>query len=381
MPLAPLTLLAALLLDQCLGDPVYACHPVRLIGRLIAPLETGLRRVRLGNTCGGVLLAVLVPVFSLGAYLALRRAAGLVHEVAATAVDVFVLYSCLALRDLLVHARPVNDALTAGDIAAARAALRRIVGRDVTRLDASGVARAAVESVSESFVDSLFAPLFWFCAGTGVALATGWPPATSAVGSVLVYRCINTLDSMVGYRNERYARFGWASARLDDVLNFLPARLSLAPLFLAAWLCRFDARGGWRVAMRDRLKHASPNSAHAESFAAGALGVRLGGPTVYPGRTVEKPWLGSEGRVAGHEDIAGACRLVRCAGWISAAICASLVSVMTLGCTHEVGRSSGPSSGRKEAEVRAYGAERSHPLLVAAPLSSGRPGGPSYGKT
>ncbi len=325
MPASPLVLLLAFALDQCLGDPVYPLHPVRLIGRLISSLEVVLRRIGLGNRCGGVLLVMTVSGLSLGAYWGLRWAVGLVHDYAASAFDVFVLYSCFALRDLVAHVRPVADRLDAGDVAAARSALQRIVGRDVARLDASGVARAAVESVAESFVDGLLATLFWFTVGAVFAVAAGRMPGVWAVGAVLSYRCVNTLDSMVGYRNERYARFGWAGARLDDVLNFIPARLGLGPLFVAAVACRLDARGGWRVAMRDRLKHASPNSAHAESFAAGALGVRLGGPTVYPERTVEKPWLGDGEHDVSPAHIRQACRLIRCAGWISVAICASLV--------------------------------------------------------
>ncbi len=327
LPVAALALLLAFALDQFLGDPVYSLHPVRLIGRAIAGLESVLRRFGLDSRPGGVLLVAVSSALPLGVYAVLRWSVGFVHDYAVLAFDVFVLYSCLALRDMAAHARPVADCLDAGDAAAARSALGRIVGRDVTRLDASGVARAAVESVSESFVDGFFAPLFWFGIGAAVSSASGRPAAAWGVGAVLLYRCVNTLDSMVGYRDERYVRFGWASARLDDALNILPARLCLGPLFAAAGLCRLNARAGWRVAMRDRLKHASPNSAHAESFAAGALQVRLGGPTTYPGRTVEKPWLGDGEQDVGPVHVRQACALVRCAGWISAVICASVLAV------------------------------------------------------
>ncbi len=322
MLVASLVLLAAFALDQCIGDPVYALHPVRLIGRLVSLFEAGLRRLRLGNRLGGFFLVLLVSGASLSTYLALRWAAGLIHDFAALLLDVFLLYSCLVLRDLADHARPIGDRLDDGDLAAARTAVQRIVGRDAARLDAPGVARAAVESVAESFVDGLLSPVFWFAVAALVG-GPAWLPTCAA----LLYRCINTLDSMVGYRNERYARFGSASACLDDELNFVPARLGLLPLLAAAAACRLDARRGWRVAMRDRLKHASPNSAHAESFAAGALGVRLGGPTVYPGRTVEKPWLGEEEGDAKPSHIRQCCQLIRCAGWISVVISVSLLAV------------------------------------------------------
>jgi adenosylcobinamide-phosphate synthase len=254
------------------------------------------------------------------AYLLLRSLCFRAHPYAAVACDLWVVYSCLALQDMVHHARPVATALEAGDLPAARTAVQRIVGRDAAVLDAPGVARAAVESVAESFVDGFFAPVCWFVTGALVAHVAGVDPLRSAILTMLVYRTVNTLDSMVGYRDERYLLFGRCSARLDDVLNFIPARLSLLILSLAASSCRLDSRSGWRVARRDRLKHESPNSAHTESFAAGALGLKLGGPLRYDDGLLEKPWLGDGTPLAQPGDIRTVCRFMQWAGaWSIAA--------------------------------------------------------------
>jgi adenosylcobinamide-phosphate synthase len=307
-------LLAAGALDGLLGDPVYAAHPVRLMGALIALLERGLRRARLDGIAGGVLLVLLVGLATLGVYAAGRAALWAIHPWAAAAWDVFLVYSCLALKDMVRHARPIAAALAAGDLPKARERVQRIVGRDASRLDAAGVARATVESVAESFVDGFLAPVFWFTAAGVAAHGIGLSAAPAAAGAALLYRAANTMDSMVGYRNETYRLFGRAAARFDDALNFAPARLALPLLTAAAALCGPRAAPAWRAGLRDRLKHDSPNSAHAESVVAGALGLRLGGPTVYDDGAVEKPWLGDGTADARPEHIARVCRLVLTAG-------------------------------------------------------------------
>jgi len=265
------------------------------------------------------LLACAMLLLVIGVYVELHRLCALAHPYAAVAFDVFVVYACLALKDMARHALPVAAALEADDLPSARAAVQRIVGRDAAVLDAPGVARAAVESVAESFVDGFFAPVCWFVAGALLAGVAGADALPWAVGAALAYRTINTLDSMVGYRDARYLLFGRVSARLDDALNFVPARLSLPILFLAAGMCRLDARAGWRSARRDRLKHESPNAAHAESFAAGALGLRLGGPLQYPDGPLDKPWIGDGTPAARPPHIRDGCRLVQWAGALSVA--------------------------------------------------------------
>lgn len=328
---AALVLALAVALDLLAGDPVYPLHPVRLIGKLAAGAERVLRRAGLRGTVGGILLTVTMATAATAAYAAIRggiaRLLGGLSAAAAGGIDVFVLYSVIALRDMVAHARPVSRALAMHDTDTARRGLQRIVGRDVARLDEPGMARAAVESVAESFVDGFLAPLFWYTAAGTAAAAAGLPPAPAGVGAALLYRTVNTLDSRVGYRNERYRRFGTASARADDVLNFLPARLAPAILWIGArFLPGLDGRSGLRTARRDRLKHVSPNAGHAESFVAGALGLKLGGPTAYPGGTVAKPWLGDGGRPADGAAIEKACRLSLASG-----IAAAAAAILLLG--------------------------------------------------
>ncbi len=322
-----IVLLAASVLDLLLGDPVYALHPVRLIGRLIQQCERGLRRIRADGVVGGGLLLAVVLIVALAVQQGLRLVLAGVSPYLAVAWDIYVLTSCVALRDMLRHACPVATALRQEDIVVARAQLQAVVGRDVSLLDAAGVARAAVESVAESLVDGFLAPIFWFVAACLVAAMVGVGPLPYAVGAALIYRCVNTLDSMVGYRNDRYLRFGRVSAQTDDVLNFLPARLSLGGLWLGALLLRMKATAGWKVAMRDRLKHASPNSAHAESFVAGALSIRLGGPTVYAHGTVDKPWLGDSLNAAMPAHIDSCGRLILVTGIVSVVMALLLIEV------------------------------------------------------
>jgi len=306
-------LASAFLLDYFLGDPVYSLHPVRGIGLLIRYIEHILRRTGMKGVCGGLVLLISVVAVAVIVYGLIRLGLTKVHGLAVMAFDVFVVYSCLALRDMVRHALPIADALNMNDISGARELVQRIVGRDASQLDRSRIARATVESVGESFVDGFFSPVFWFLVFGIMGTCLG-NPLPYAVAGIVVYRCVNTLDSMVGYRNEEYEKFGRFSARSDDVLNFIPARLSLLLFVPVAFLCGMDARKGWQTAVRDRLKHASPNSAHAESFLAGVLNLRLGGPTIYSHGTIEKPWLGNGTDQAQSTHITQACRVVMGAG-------------------------------------------------------------------
>lgn len=310
-------LLAAGIMDLVLGDPVYVCHPVRLLGKTVTAYEKALRRSGLDGHMGGVMLTMMVSVSALGAYLAAHVLLTRWHPWASLALDVFLVYASLSLKDLIVHAGKVSLALATHNQENARVAVQEIVGRDANLLDARGVARAAVESTAENFVDGYLSPLFWYVAAGWLAGALGHDPLTSAVMGAIVFKAVSTLDSMVGYRSPAYLYFGRAAARLDDIMNFIPARLSVPVMTLAASLCGLDARGCLRIGLRDRCKHASPNAGHAESCAAGALGIRLGGPTRYPFGLVEKPWLGDGDPDISFVHIERVCALVMWSGLIS----------------------------------------------------------------
>lgn len=315
-------LTAAFILDLLFGDPVYRLHPVRCIGCLACFLERWLRRMGLSGLVGGCLLVVLSFVITLAVTLGLSAVLQHLGIWSAWAWHVYLATSCIALRDLIDHARPVAEALRAGDLPRGRGAVQRIVGRDASRLDEAGVARAAVETVAENFVDGLLAPMFWYV--IGALLLREVSPATGALAALVGYRVANTLDSMVGYRNEKYLLFGRTAARLDDALNFIPARLSILILSLGAAICGYDAKSALKVALRDRNKHVSPNSGHPESCVAGALHVRLGGPTIYPHGTVQKPWLGDGESEVSPAHIDSCCRI------ISVAACVSLTTVIAI---------------------------------------------------
>ena len=203
-------------------------------------------------------------------------------------------------------------------MAQARTELQKIVGRDTSNLNPEGVARGAVESVAENFVDGVLSPIFWYTLIAVFSHVFGCPaPAAAGIVGMLGFKAISTLDSMVGYRSDHYLLFGRPAARLDDLANFLPARLSLIILSIGAVLSGEKAWAGWKISRRDRLKHLSPNAGHSESFVAGALGVRLGGPTVYQKNTADKPWLGDGDEEVGPQHIRRCCRLIYRSAWFA----------------------------------------------------------------
>ncbi len=313
-----LVLVIALILDVLFGDPVYRFHPVRLMGDAITGGETRLRQMGLTGIVGGGLLAFSLLGFLLGGYLGLRWLLANIHPWLFWALDIYLVYSCLALRDLLSHARKVAAPLNNNDLPQARNAVQMIIGRDAEQLDAAGVARAVIESLAESFVDGFLSPLFWFVLGGLIAVFFGCSSATGSVGAILAYKMVNTLDSMVGYRSEQYIYFGRVGARLDDIMNFIPARLAIPVITFAAVLCRLNPYKGWIVGRRDRLKHASPNAGHAESCVAGALEIRLGGPGIYFHGIVDKPWMGDGTAEVTGRHISNCLRLISCAGLVAA---------------------------------------------------------------
>lgn len=324
-----LILLAAFVLDLVLGDPRYPLHPVRLIGRAISSIENALRTRGCSGMLGGGLLAIGIFVLVVSCYLGLHVLLEQVHHCIALIFDIAMVYSCLALRDLLNHAKPIARSLHQNDLQEARKALQRIVGRNTETLDDFGVARAAIESVSENFIDGFFSPLCWYVIGGVCGFLFGFSSVPCAVSSILVYKVVNTLDSMVGYLKEPYQYFGRISARMDDLMNFISARLGIVVLFFAAAVCRLNALEGLRMTLRDRLKHASPNAGHSESFMAGALCLKLGGPANYPHGIIDRPWMGDGSLNATNKQILASCRIVLCAGWISVLV--SVIGMMFLG--------------------------------------------------
>lgn len=292
---------AAFALDLAMGDPRWLPHPVRWIGFAGTTLEKFFV-YWLGRTyLAGLLFTALIVSGVLAVCIALMVAAARWDWRAGFAVQTVLLYTTLAARDLDVESRLVLRALEKGDLPGARRALSMIVGRDTDSLEEPEVIRAAVETVAESSVDGVVAPLLF-------ALAGGVPAA-------MAYKAINTLDSMVGHRDDQYRRFGWASARLDDLANLLPARAARLLYPLASLACRYDAIGCWRVAWRDGRKSPSPNAGIPEAAVAGALGVRLGGVNYYQGLAMVRPYLGEPLNPLARSHIAAAVRLMY---WVAA---------------------------------------------------------------
>lgn len=302
-------LFAACLLDLLFGDPRWLPHPVRLIGWFAARMEQLTRRLPLSERSSGsvtVLLVLLTTGCACAAPL-LLTAQG--PRPLFLACAVLLLYTTLAARDLVRHAMQVHAALGDG-IEAARRQVGMIVGRDTEQLDEPAVIRACVESVAENMSDGITAPLFWSATGAVLALpAGGDAPAACAVVAAMLYKAASTMDSMFGYKNERYAQFGFCPARLDDLANFLPARLSGFALALTAPLASGSLSNAWRILWRDCRNHASPNSGWPEAAAAGALGIQLGGESSYFGITVHKPLIGDPRKPLTRQQIVLVCRL------------------------------------------------------------------------
>lgn len=271
-------ILAAVCLDLLMGDPRWLPHPVRGFGLCIKYVERKWNKGNRRRLKGMVLLIVIAGGVWLISTLALLVAYH-IHWLLALVGNIYLLSTTLAIKGLDQAARKVWQPLCAHDLAQARHNLSQIVGRDTAELNASEIVRGTVETVAENTVDGITAPLFW-------AMIGGAPLA-------LTYRAVNTLDSMVGYRNQRYEQFGWASARCDDWLNWIPARCTAVFMYFAAWIKHdVSASRGWRVLRRDAARHASPNSGWSEAMMAGILGVQLGGKNVYQGKVSHGETLG-----------------------------------------------------------------------------------------
>ena len=287
-------------LDALFGDPAWLPHPVVFMGKAIARLE-GFLRPRLpktpkGEVLGGAIVAFCLPVGTLVFTGAVCRGAVRLHPLLGLAVQMFWCAQALAARGLVQESTNVYKELVKPDLPAARRAVSRIVGRDTAALTAEGVTKAAVETVAENASDGVIAPLFYMLLG-GAPLA-------------LTYKAINTMDSMLGYKNEKYLYFGRVPAKLDDAANYLPSRLAGLLWVAAAAFTRNDAKGAWKIWRRDRRRHASPNSAQTESACAGALGVQLAGPAYYFGQYYPKLTIGDALRPIEPEDILRANRMM-----------------------------------------------------------------------
>lgn len=284
--------LLALMLDVILGDPLWIYHPVRVIGHFISEADKRVRQQKQapGNLrLWGLLLWIgTVSGTFLAVYGLLLLVSG-IHPFFYVLMHIILIWLGLAARSLERESGKVMKPLHSGDLPEARRHLSHIVGRDTESLDEEGVIRAAVETVAENASDGVIAPLFYAFLGGAPLL---W-----------AYKAVNTLDSMVGYNDERYADLGYVSAKMDDIFNYIPARLTALLLILSSLSPGYSFRGSIRIWRRDRRNHKSPNSAHPEAAAAGSLGIQLGGNAVYAGVTVVKPFIGDNRRPPEVDDI------------------------------------------------------------------------------
>ena len=290
-------LIVGFIIDFFVGDPHFIPHPVVAIGKLISLFDRKLRR---GNSnpqdvSRGVITVISVALISTVIPALVLWGMWAIHPIAYFVVEAIACWQLIAARQLLREGRKVQRKLEAGDIEGARYAVSMIVGRDTDVLDDKGICRAAVETVAENTSDGVIAPLFYII-------------LFGAAGGFF-YKSINTMDSMLGYKNEKYLYFGRAAALTDDVVNFIPARISAVLMVLSAPLCGLSMKRAWKVFRRDRFKHASPNSAQTESVCAGALGVRLAGDAIYGGVLHKKEYIGDPVREIEPKDITRA-------GWL-----------------------------------------------------------------
>ena len=292
--------LGGFVLDALFGDPAWLPHPVVYMGKAISKLEKFLRprlpKTPQGELLGGAIVAFCLPVGTFLLTGLVCWGAARLHPLLGLAVQMFWCGQALAARGLVQESTNVYKELKKPDLPGARNAVSRIVGRDTAELTAEGVTKAAVETVAENASDGVIAPLLYMLVG-GAPLA-------------LTYKAINTMDSMLGYKNEKYLYFGRVPAKLDDAANYLPSRLAALLWVAAAAFTHNDAKGAWKIWRRDRRRHASPNSAQTESACAGALGVQLAGPAYYFGQYYPKLTIGDALRPIEPEDILRANRMM-----------------------------------------------------------------------
>ena len=304
------------LIDFFVGDPRCIYHPVCIIGNAISAGEKWLRKrfsdSKRGQRAAGTLLAVCVVVCAAAIPAVILWFLYRIHPLAGFCVETFFCWQLLAARSLQKESRKVYTALEEGTLLEAREAVGMIVGRDTGSLDEAGVTKATVETVAENTADGVVAPLFYMMIGGAVF--------------GFAYKAINTLDSMIGYKNEKYQYFGTFAARMDDVANYIPARVSALCMILGSGLCGFDARQAFSIYRRDRKKHKSPNSAQTESVMAGALGIQLNGDAWYFGKLHKKPSIGDASRPIEPADILRSHKLM----FATSALCLVVFAVVRI---------------------------------------------------
>jgi adenosylcobinamide-phosphate synthase len=311
-----LLLAGAVALDLLIGDPVYLAHPIRLMGNTLTCLENGLRKLGADGYGGGIALFFLLSIIWVGGSGGVLFGLQKWNDLAAFVFHLFLAYSCLALHDLLRHAWAVESAARRGDLEGARTAIARLVGRDTDRMDIAACRRAAIESLSENLTDGFVSPLAWY-------VVLGLP-------GLVLFKVVSTMDSMVGYKTPRYLKFGWCGARLDDLMNFIPARLTwllLALLSLVIPGC--SARKALRVGWRQHATLPGPNSGWSEAATAGGIQRRLIGPIWAKGVLVTELWLGdsSDPPAGDDSDVPRAELLVGATGLLAAALAVILTAI------------------------------------------------------
>lgn len=275
-------IVCALILDLVFGDPYWLPHPVCLIGNVITLLEKKIRNSIKNEFLGGILLVVIVGIISFGLPFIILYMAYSFNYYLSILIEVYFCYQILAIKSLKTESMKVYHTLNCGKLSEARSYLSYIVGRDTQGLDEKGIMKAAVETVAENTTDGIAAPLIFMAVG-GAPLA-------------FLYKSINTMDSMIGYKNDRYLYFGRFAAHLDDVVNFIPARITAITMIIASFFLKLDFKNAVKIYLRDRKKHTSPNSAQTESVCAGALNVQIAGDACYFGQPVHKPTIGDNNR-------------------------------------------------------------------------------------
>lgn len=294
----------AYILDLILGDPYWFPHPVRFIGKLIEILEKMLYHKRFRLFLGGVVAVLTIGVTFIISYYIARISPFL---------QIFFLYTTLATRSLANEGFRVCKILVSGDMEKAKKELSYLVSRDTGNMDVVQITRSVLETISENSVDGIISPMFYAFLG-GLFTYNG---VNLALPFAMGYKAINTLDSMLGYKNDKYMEFGTVSARIDDVANFIPARIAGGFIIpIAAFILRYDYKRAWRVFLRDRLNHSSPNSGNSEAAFAGALGVQFGGKTSYFGKIHDKPTIGDKLKNFGIPDVKKGIRLLYVTSWI-----------------------------------------------------------------
>jgi len=306
----PLQILIAVGLDALCGDPRWLPHPVQAIAKFALAIEEPLRKTIRNPKYAGVVAWIAVVSGTAGSCAALLWVTTTIHPLLGDLVAIFILYTTLAARDLSHHAQAVEQPLRESDLPQARQQVAMLVGRDTDQLDEAEITRATVESVAENTVDGVTAPLLFALFGGPIA--------------AMSYKAINTLDSTFGYKNERYLHFGWASARLDDVANFIPARLSAVLVPVAAKLLKLDAKQAWAILRRDRHNHPSPNGGQIEAAMAGAMNVRLGGENSYFAKSSFRPYMGDSKQTLCARHIGEVIQLM----WVTSALVGGLGFVL-----------------------------------------------------